>query len=71
MGFHADQEAARILGRAIDYARRGTGCAVRPRDSHRVYATWTTVSRNTHPGWERAACGTFAANTSTSPATSG
>jgi nitrite reductase (cytochrome c-552) len=23
MGFHADQEAARILGRAIDYARRG------------------------------------------------
>jgi len=23
MGFHADQEAARILARAIDYARRG------------------------------------------------
>ena len=23
MGFHADQEAARILGRSIDYARRG------------------------------------------------
>ena len=23
MGFHADQEAARVLGRAIDYARRG------------------------------------------------
>jgi len=23
MGFHADQEAARILARSIDYARRG------------------------------------------------
>lgn len=23
MGFHADQEAARILARAIDFARRG------------------------------------------------
>ena len=23
MGFHADQEAARVLARAIDYARRG------------------------------------------------
>ena len=23
MGFHADQEAARILGEAIDYARQG------------------------------------------------
>ena len=35
MGFHADQEAARILGRAIDYARRGqvalSGGTPRPR----------------------------------------
>jgi nitrite reductase (cytochrome c-552) len=35
MGFHADQEAARILGRAIDYARRGQvalyGATPRPR----------------------------------------
>jgi nitrite reductase (cytochrome c-552) len=29
MGFHADQEAARILGEAIDYARQGELAAVR------------------------------------------
>ena len=29
MGFHADQEAARILGEAIDYARQGQVEAVK------------------------------------------
>ena len=29
MGFHADQEAARILGEGIDYARQGQVKAVR------------------------------------------
>jgi len=33
MGFHAPQEAARILGRAIDYARRGE-IALRSAESH-------------------------------------
>jgi nitrite reductase (cytochrome c-552) len=31
MGFHAPQEAARILGEAIDYARQGQLAARRPR----------------------------------------
>jgi nitrite reductase (cytochrome c-552) len=30
MGFHADQEAVRVLGRAIDYARRGQIALARP-----------------------------------------
>jgi nitrite reductase (cytochrome c-552) len=41
MGFHADQESARILGRAIDYARRGQivlsggdPCTYRPPGTH-------------------------------------
>jgi nitrite reductase (cytochrome c-552) len=28
MGFHAPQEAARILGEAIDYARQGQAAAL-------------------------------------------
>ena len=31
MGFHADQEAARILGEAIDYCRQAEAMAVRIR----------------------------------------
>jgi nitrite reductase (cytochrome c-552) len=31
MGFHAPQEAARILGEAIDYARQGQLAAARAR----------------------------------------
>ncbi len=28
-GFHADQEAARILGESIDYSRKATSAALR------------------------------------------
>ena len=31
MGFHADQEAARILGESIDYSRRAQAIALRLR----------------------------------------
>jgi len=31
MGFHADQEAARILGESIDYSRRAQAAALRLR----------------------------------------
>jgi nitrite reductase (cytochrome c-552) len=36
MGIHAPQEAARVLGEAIDYARQGEAAALRWRDAGRV-----------------------------------
>jgi nitrite reductase (cytochrome c-552) len=42
MGFHADQEAARILGRAIDYARLGLAA---------LYGTPLPENQDHRPSW--------------------
>ena len=53
MGFHAPQEAARVLGEAIDYARQGEIAALRlspePPVNPSLSATDSDVSEGTAP----------------------
>ena len=46
MGFHAPQEAARVLGEAIDYARQGELAAIQSRTPQASVASATAVKAN-------------------------